>query len=100
MKKKPNTPRSRIKAAIRKLWLRSRERAKALKDSGYCCVDCGIKQSVAKGKEVKIEVHHEKQIKWESIFKDIEQKILQVPQVPLCKPCHKARHEKAHKNLS
>ena len=100
-RKKPNTPRSRIKAAIRQLWLRSRERAAAIKSTGYCCADCGAKQSRAKGREVYIEVHHDPEIgdKWEKIFTAIEQDILRSPQIPLCKSCHKERHEEAHKEL-
>ena len=92
-KKQPNTPRSRIRAAIRQLWLRSRERAKALKDASYHCVDCDIKQSMAKGKEVKLEVHHDPPIDWNGIIDLIVERILEVHQVPLCKNCHKKRHE-------
>jgi len=96
VKKKPNTPRSKIVAAIRQLWLRSRERAKALKDYGYCCSECGVKQSKAKGKEVKIEVHHDPPIghKWNRIVDLIAKHILSAPQVPLCRDCHKKKHEK------
>ena len=57
-KKKPITPNSRIKSCLRQLFLRSRERAKCLKDAGYTCEICGAKQSRAKGKEVYVEVHH------------------------------------------
>jgi predicted HNH restriction endonuclease len=99
-KKKSETPRSRIKNAIRKLWLRSRERAKALKDSGHKCVDCGAKKSVAKGREVRLEVHHEPKIDWSGIVQLIFDRVLNVPQVPLCKSCHKKRHEKLDCNES
>ena len=92
--KKLSTPRSRIVHAIRQLWLRSRERAKVLKDSGHRCIDCGIKQSTAKGREVKLEVHHEPPIDWSGIVQLIFDRILNVPQFPLCKDCHKKRHEK------
>jgi len=94
MKKKPNTPRSRIRQVLRQLWMRSRERAAALKSTGYCCADCGIKQSKATGKEVGLEVHHEPEIDWDGIFDLIEERFLKVPQIPLCKECHKKRHEK------
>ena len=95
MKKKPNTPRSRITSAIRQLWLRSRERAKSLKDAGYRCSECGVKQSMAKGKVVKLEVHHDPPIadKWKAIIDAIIRDILEAPQVPLCKDCHKKKHE-------
>ena len=94
-RKKPSTPRSRVKNAIRQVWLRSRERAKVLKDYDNRCADCGIKKSVAKGKEVKLEVHHEPPINWDGIVDLIFERVLNVPQLPLCKKCHKDRHEKA-----
>ena len=39
-KKLPTTPRSKVRAAIRQLWLRSRERAAALKRDNYTCQVC------------------------------------------------------------
>ena len=104
-KKQLNTPKSKIRAAIRQLWLRSRERAAALKKTGYRCTDCGIKQSVAKGRKVSLQVHHEPMIDWSGILQLIRDKILDVPQVPLCKECHKLRHERmkdeeSHESLS
>ena len=95
-KKQPNTPRSRVKSALRQLWLRSRERAKALKDCGYRCKKCGVKQSVAKGKEVKLQVHHDPPIDWNGVVDTIEERLLRPNQYPLCKGCH----EKAHKDIS
>ena len=92
-KKKPNTPRSRVRAALRNLWLRSRERAKALREAGYCCKECGIKQSMARGKEVKLQVHHDPAIAWDNVIDDIIEKLLEAPQYPLCKDCHKKTHE-------
>jgi predicted HNH restriction endonuclease len=93
-KKSLHTPRSRVKAALRQLWLRSRERAKALKDAGYRCTECDVKQSVAKGREVKLEVHHLSEIDWKELIDLVYEKLLSVPQVPLCKPCHKIETEK------
>ena len=93
-RKKPNTPRSRVKAALRLLWMRSRERAKCLKDAGYKCTDCGIKQSTAKGREVKIEVHHLTEIEWKELIDLIFEMLLNAPQTPLCKPCHKIETER------
>jgi len=93
--KKPNTPRSKVKVALRRLWLQSRERSKALKDTGYCCSECGIKQSVTKGKEVKLEVHHDPPINWNGIVDLIFERLLNSNQKPLCKDCHKKQHEKA-----
>jgi predicted HNH restriction endonuclease len=76
------------------MWLQSRERAKSLKENGYKCADCGVKQSTAKGKEVKLEVHHDPQINWDGIAELIIERILNVPQYPLCKECHRKRHDK------
>ena len=88
-RKLPNTPRSRIRSALRKLWLRSRERAKVLKDADRRCKKCNVKQSRAKGKEVYIEVHHDPPILWGKIIELIEERLLRAPQYPLCKDCHK-----------
>ena len=91
MKKKLNkTPRSRVIAALRRLWLRSRERAVALKREGYCCEKCGKKQSVAKGKEVKLEVHHKEGIEWEQLIDLVFEQLLCNPEKleVLCKDCH------------
>ena len=93
-KKKPNTPRSRVRAVLRQLCLRSRERAKVLKDAGYRCRHCDVKQSTAKGKEVKIQVHHDPQINWENLLDLIYERLLNVPQYPLCNSCHKKVHER------
>ena len=93
-RKKPNTPRSRIRASIRKLWLTSRERAAVLKKSGYTCSECKIKQSRAKGKEVSLQVHHVDGLDfWDEVIDIIEEKILRSKQVPLCKECHDKEHE-------
>lgn len=91
----PNkTPRSSIKNAIRALWLRSRERATALKREGYCCERCGIKQSAAKGREVKIEVHHRRGIDWDGITDLVAERVMQTPEdyEVLCKRCHDDHH--------
>ena len=94
-KKLPNTPRSQIRSALRRLWLRSRERAAALKNAGRCCQECGVKASVAKGKEVKIEVHHKEGIDWEGLIDIVASRVLQDPSKlkALCVECHK-REEK------
>lgn len=95
-KRLENTPRSKIKAAIRQLWLRSRERAAALKREGYCCQECGVKQSKAKGKEQKIEVHHISGIDiWAEVVDLIADKILSHPDglMVLCPDCHKEEHK-------
>ena len=89
-KRLPYTPNSKIRAVLRQLWLRSRERAQALKNSKYCCTKCGVKQSVAKGREVKLQVHHKKGIDWDGLIELIRTRLLQTPEdlAPLCVPCH------------
>lgn len=91
-KKLPHTPNSKIKNALRKLFLRSRERAAALKRDNYTCQKCGMKQSKAKGKEVKVEVHHlEGILNWDEIYRLIREFLLCDPKYleTLCKNCHK-----------
>lgn len=92
-RKKPNTPRSRVTSCLRQLWLRSRERRKALKNTGYRCSECGVKQSVTKGKEVKLEVHHDPPINWIGVVDWVFKILLNANQYPLCKPCHEIKHE-------
>ena len=96
MKKKPTTPRSKVRAAIRQLWLRSRERAARLKLDNYTCQECGKKQSKAKGKEQKIEVHHLNGIEWENIIDYIFRHVLVDSKYleTLCPDCHKSVAEK------
>ncbi len=91
------TPRSRIKGMLRQIFLRSRERANALKDKGYCCERCGIKQSVKKNNVVKLNVHHKKGIDiWDEVIEIIRKNILcEVKDLEvLCIKCHKEEHKK------
>jgi len=94
-KKKSTTPRGRVKAAVRQLWLRSRERAATLKRDNYTCQECGKKQSKAKGKEQKVEVHHLEGIDWELIIDYIFLNVLVNPDKleTLCPECHKKLEE-------
>ena len=89
-KKLLSTPRSRVKAAIRQVWLRSRERAAAIKRESNTCEHCRTKGSVAKGREVRIEVHHLDGIQWEQIIDYIYRHVLVDPAhlEVLCKECH------------
>ncbi len=84
------TPRSRVKAALRQLWLRSRERAYAIKRDGYSCRKCGVKQSRKKGGEVYIECHHCDGIEWECLVDEVYRVLLVNPDKleTLCKGCH------------
>jgi len=94
-RKLPHTPASQIRTALRRLWLRSRERAAALKATGYCCAECGKKQSRANGRECVIEVHHRSGItNWAEIEAAIRRYLLVSPDelVPLCKSCHESKH--------
>ena len=95
MRKKLSTPRSRVKNAIRLVWLRSRERAAALKKADNKCTECGVKKSTAKGREVKLQVHHEPPIDWDGIVDLIFERILNAPQFPLCKKHNDNKHIKA-----
>jgi len=96
MKRKPDTPASSIRSALRALWLRSRERAAALKATGYTCANCGAKQSAAKGRRVRLEVHHVKPVNWDVIIRAVRRQLLVSPKKlrPLCPKCHKELHKK------
>ena len=77
---------------LRRLWLRSRERACALRKAGYSCESCGVKQSKAKGKEQKIEVHHKEGIlNWDELVEAVRKYLLCSPDKlkVLCPECHK-----------
>jgi predicted HNH restriction endonuclease len=95
-KKLPTTPRSRVRSALRQVFLRSRERAAALKRAGNCCESCGGKASKAKGKEFKVEVHHNNGIdNWNHVIDAVYRHILCGPEhlTCLCPDCHKEEHE-------
>ena len=86
------TPSSTIRAALRRLWLRSRERQSRLKQDGYTCQKCGAKQSRAAGREVYVEVHHKDGIdNWGELIEAVRQKLLcNVDDLEtLCKNCHR-----------
>ena len=84
------TPRTRVKGMLRQIFLKSCERAAALKRDGYTCQGCGSKQSVKKGCECKVQVHHKLGIEWDNIIDLIYQQILcDVAQLEtLCISCH------------
>jgi 5-methylcytosine-specific restriction endonuclease McrA len=91
MKRQPNTPNSAIRSALRRLFLRSRERAAAIKRDRYTCQCCGVKQSKAKGREVSVEVHHVDGVtNWDALFQAVRQHLLCDPEKlqTLCKECH------------
>jgi len=76
------------------LFLRSRERAKAMKDHDYTCAACGARQSRAKGNEVFVEVHHSKGIDWSGLIDLIRERLLSGELVVLCSSCHKTEEDK------
>lgn len=95
--KKPITPNSTIRHALRCVWLRSRERTEALRNTDYCCSVCGVRQTAAKGREVKLDVHHVGHVtNWGRIFDVIREELLCDPKLlaPLCRKCHEDIHEK------
>ena len=97
MKKLPYTPNSAIRSALRRLFLRSRERAAALKRDKYTCRCCGVKQSRVEGREVYVEVHHKKGVlNWQHLFWFIRENLLCDPTEleTRCEECHK-KEEKA-----
>ena len=93
-KKQPHTPRSRIRNALRQVFLRSRERAAVLKEAAYTC-SCGAKQSKAKGREVAVNVHHKTGIdNWDTIIDAVYQQLLNQDEMEvLCKSCHDKEHK-------
>jgi acyl-CoA hydrolase len=92
-RRKPITPRSKVRAALRQLWLRSRERAATLKRDGYTCVTpgCGAKQSRAKDREVFVQVDHLEPIEWERLIDLVYEMLLNPPQRTLCVACAEKR---------
>jgi 5-methylcytosine-specific restriction endonuclease McrA len=96
-KRQDYTPSSQIRSALRKLFLRSRERSFRLKTDTYTCQRCGRKQSKAKGREIAVEVHH---ISGETRMKEIEDVIrlhlLCDPDLleTVCVDCHNKEHER------
>jgi len=90
------TPRARIKGILRQMFVSSNERSEALKKTSYCCNRCGIKQSQAKGREVKLNVHHKEGINcWQEIIDLITDKLLCDPDKleVLCVDCHNKEHK-------
>lgn len=95
-RKLPYTPNSAIRSALRKLFLRSRERSTAMKRDGYTCQKCRVKQSRAKGREVYVEVHHRDGVaNWDELFKAVRTHLLCDPAnlEVLCECCHEKQGE-------
>ena len=95
-KKSPNTTNTQIRAACRRLFLRSRERGARIKADNYTCQECGVKQSRAKGREVYVEVHHKRGVlNWQMVFDAIREGLLCDPEnlETLCRECHQRHTE-------
>ena len=90
----PYTTISVIKNYCRNLFMRSRERSSAIKRTGNTCERCGRKGSAAKGREVKIRVHHINGIKWDRIIQVLREELLAGPYEVLCLECHNEEHAK------
>ena len=97
-KKSLTTPRYKVRSALRMLFLRSRERAMALKQADYRCQVCGAKRSTAKGREVKVECHHREGMEWEKLIDLVYERLLCGPDklAVFCSSCHDDRHGQGH----
>jgi 5-methylcytosine-specific restriction endonuclease McrA len=92
-KLKPISPRSWIKGKVQQIFLYSREHGQALKLTENHCDVCGVKKSQAKGRVVKLEVHHIVPARMNKIIDLIQEELLRQENLqPLCKPCHNKRH--------
>jgi len=78
-KKVPYTPNNRIRSSLYRLFLKSRERNRAMK-KGVVCVECGSSDN--------LQCHHIRGIDWDRIFKVIREELLTDDLEPLCKECH------------
>lgn len=89
------TTRAMVKAALRKLWLRSPERAAVLKRDRYTCQQCGIKQTKAGPPEnhVKVNVHHAVEIEWDAFVDKVLEELFLSEQHVLCTECHLKEHK-------
>lgn len=87
------TKRATIYSGLRNIFLRSKERAQCLKDNNYTCQKCMKKQSMKKGQEFKVQVHHKDGIaNWDKIIEEIRKELLNGEMIVLCKECHKQEH--------
>ena len=96
-RRKDATPHSRIRSALRQVWLRSRERAAALKSAGHSCERCGVKgraKDTRNGPRQVLNVHHKDGIDWDGLTELIARRILHHPDrlEVLCPECHDKEH--------
>ena len=96
-KKKPPALKSRIRSALRRVWLYSPEYRDAKRYYNNTCAECGRKGTAAKGREVKTQLHH---IGGMPELPGLIDEIIRVMYPPvegyevLCKECHKLLHKK------
>ena len=85
----------RARSAVRRAWMRSKERGLALKRDGYTCQSCGVKQSAAKGREVRVVVHHVDEVRWGGTLQEMAEDMFcdAGRLLTLCVACHKALHK-------
>lgn len=96
MREKPKvTQRSRVKSALRKLWMMSPERNLAIKNAGRRCQVCGVKASQAAGREVVINAHHIFGIDWKELVDLVFDRLIRPSDEYeiLCEKCHEKEHE-------
>lgn len=94
-KRMAGTPKGQIISALRRLFLRSRERAAALKRDKNTCWTCKRKASKAKGREVAVEVHHIDPVQFDRLVEMIREELLVSPEglMTVCRACHKDEHK-------
>lgn len=93
-KKLPYTPVSQIKGCFRILQLRAREVHAVRKRDKNTCTICNRKQTMAKGHELKVQVHHTKKPNWERIYQVVREELLDPAYMKcLCVECHDKEHE-------
>jgi hypothetical protein len=93
------TTNTRIRGVLRQLFLSSRERAAAMKRDKYTCQNCHRKQSKAKGKEFKVQVHHKEGVlNWQELIEQVRKYLLCDPDLMqvVCKECHDGITERHH----
>lgn len=102
-RKKPITPRSKVRAALTMMFLRSRERAAVIKRDQNTCQVCMTKGSKAIGREVYTEVHHINGAHKDRIIDMIYEHLLCHPDdlVCVCRDCHRkiTEREKEYDNI-
>jgi 5-methylcytosine-specific restriction endonuclease McrA len=98
------TPKYKVYGQLRQIFLRSKERAYAIKRDGYTCQICHRKQCKARGKEVQLNVHHLNPIgeTWKELQEIMFDKVLCRPEQlqTLCKECHREIEGKEKNNVS